>query len=72
MKRRGYRQYFFDTFDYAPPIKSARMIKALEFLNSMGKMIALAPPGFYCILMQKYTLDPSFLWLSERYDAFAI
>lgn len=72
MKRRGYQQYFFETFQYAPPVKSESMIKRLEFLNQMGKMIALTPSGFYCILMQKYTLDPNLLWINERRDAFAI
>ncbi len=52
--RRGYRQCYFESFYYIPPVREAESINRLAFLNEMGKMISLNPAGFYCLIMQKY------------------
>lgn len=51
--RRGYRQCSFDSFYYIPPVAREEWIKRLAFLNEMGKMFAVTPAGFYCLIMQK-------------------
>ena len=51
---RGYRICAYTNIFYIPPIRSSYLIKKLEFLNEMGKMIWPFPAGFYCIIAQKY------------------
>ena len=52
--RRGYRQCLFESFYYLPPLRGAEWLTRLAFLNEMGKIIAVSPAGFYCLIMQKY------------------
>lgn len=61
MMHRGYRQCFFDSFYYIPPVSSPYLIDKCEFLNEMGKMIWPFPAGFYCLIMQKYQYVSPFL-----------
>jgi hypothetical protein len=56
--RRGYRQCRLESFYYIPPLYNNAWIKRLAFLNEMGKMLALTPAGFYCLIMQKYQVCP--------------
>jgi len=51
---RGYRICAYTNIFYIPPVTSPYLIKKLEFLNEMGKMIWPFPAGFYCIIAQKY------------------
>ena len=51
---RGYRICAYTNIFYIPPVRSPYLIKKLEFLNEMGKMIWPFPAGFYCIIVQKY------------------
>ena len=53
MLDRGYQQRMLSRFYYIPPLLSESLIRNLEFLNVMGKMIWPTPPGFYCMIFQK-------------------
>ena len=74
MHQRGYRQCLLNNFYYLPPIHNEYVIKKLEFINQMGKMIWPFPSGFYCQIFQKYHEDKSgvfssahnFLGLNEK------
>lgn len=54
MLLRGFRQCAFTSFYYIPPVKNESLIKKLEFLNEMGKMVWPFPAGFYCFIVQKF------------------
>lgn len=54
MLLRGYVQCALSGFYYIPPVESGFLIKKLEFLNVMGKMVSPFPAGFYCFIVQKY------------------
>jgi len=54
MSERGYRQCSLSNFYYIPPVKNKYLIRSLEFLNVMGKMIWPFPPAFYCLVFQKH------------------
>ncbi|KTC65886.1 methyl-transferase [Legionella adelaidensis] len=62
---RGYRQCFYSSFYYIPPVKSKSHIHKLEFINEMGKMIWPFPAGFYCLVLQKYQPHAPDLALEE-------
>ncbi len=64
LEARGYQLKSLETCYYVPPFRSERLIKQCLFLNEMGKMMALFPAGFYCLIMQKYT--PSMLDVAQR------
>ncbi len=51
---RGYRQCFHSSFYYIPPTVYEYLIRNLEFLNEVGKMVSPYPSGFYCFIAQKY------------------
>lgn len=57
MINRGYTQCLLKSFYYIPPVTHKKVIKRLEFLNEMGKMIWPFPAGFYCFIVQKYQSD---------------
>ena len=62
MFHRGYRQCALSSFYYIPPFSSDSLIRKLEFLNEMGKMVWPFPAGFYCFIVQKYQhCSPSLL-----------
>lgn len=54
MLERGYRQCFYSSFHYLPPVTQKTLIEKLSFINQMGKMIWPFPAGFYCLIVQKY------------------
>lgn len=53
---RGYRQCILSAFYYIPPVQNQKILHDLEFLNEMGKMLWLYPPGFYCLIVQKHEI----------------
>ena len=62
MLHRGYTQCALTSFYYIPPVTNEFLIRKLEFLNEMGKMVWPFPAGFYCLIMQKYQpCSPSLL-----------
>lgn len=58
LSARNYAQCLHTTFYHIPPVSQLKVIRKLEFLNEVGKMIYLFPPGFYCLVMQKYQNCP--------------
>lgn len=54
MSTRAYIQCHLSTFYHIPPLRSAKWINRLEFLNQCGKMLSIYPAGFYCLIFQKY------------------
>lgn len=63
MLQRGYRLCALTSFYYIPPVTSSFLIRKLEFLNEMGKMVWPFPAGFYCFIAQKYQhCSPSLLF----------
>lgn len=64
MTERGYQQCALSSFYYIPPVTNYYLVRGLEFLNVMGKMIWPFPPGFYCLVFQKKQLCPS-SWLLD-------
>lgn len=63
---RGYRQCFLNSFFYIPPVTGVKMLRRLEFLNEMGKMVWTYPAGFYCFIVQKR--DPCAPFLQDEQD----
>ncbi|MDP3269101.1 MAG: methyltransferase domain-containing protein [Legionella sp.] len=60
--QRGYRQCTLNNFCYIPPIQNKSLIKKLNFVNEVGKMLWPFPSGFYCYIAQKYQyITPSFI-----------
>jgi len=53
MLARGYQLVSLSDFYYIPPIRSARWLKRLDFLEATGKLSGIIPSGFYCLIMQK-------------------
>ena len=63
MLLRGYRQCVLSSFYYIPPFSGESLIRKLEFLNEMGKMVWPFPAAFYCLIVQKYQQCPPSLLL---------
>lgn len=60
MMQRGYTQCALTSFYYIPPVSNKALIRNLEFLNEVGKMIWPFPAGLYCYIGQKYqAISPS-------------
>ena len=62
MMHRGYHHCYCHEFYYIPPVREARMIYHLDFLNQVGKMLSPMPSAFYCLVMQKQVenyIDPT-------------
>lgn len=55
---RGYQQRWFDAFYDVPPFRRETWIKNSAFLNEVGKIVTIIPPGFYLLVMQKYQAHP--------------
>lgn len=72
MLHRGYRQCFFDSFYYIPPVSSEYLIEKSEFLNEMGKMIWPYPAGFYCLVMQKHQYVSPFIPCKQTNEALVL
>lgn len=58
MSSRAYIQCHLSTFYHIPPVRTAKWIHRFEFLNLSGRMLALYPAGFYCLIFQKYPETP--------------
>lgn len=69
MMHRGYRQCFFDSFYYIPPVSREYLIDKFEFFNEMGKMIWPFPAGFYCLIMQKFQYISPFMTSKEAEES---
>lgn len=54
MLYRGYMQCYLSSFYFIPPVKNKNLIRKLEILNEVGKMISPMPAGFYCFVVQKH------------------
>lgn len=69
LQSHGYAQIAFESFYYIPPFKRDALIRKLGFLNEMGKMMSLFPPGFYLLIMQKHQVCPTKLMERAREDS---
>lgn len=67
--QRGYVQCSLRSFYYIPAVKHEIIIKKLEFLNQMGKMIWPYPPSFYCLIAQKYEHGLNYLIKDSLFSA---
>lgn len=54
MQHRGYVQCHLSCFYYLPPFKNKLILNNLAIFNGLGKLLSPIPPGFYCLVMQKY------------------
>lgn len=65
MSHRSYIQCSLSSFYFIPPVKTSNWLQRLEILNELGKLISPCPPGFYCLVMQKYQENYPNLLISE-------
>ena len=53
MAHRGYSHCYCNEFYFIPPVEQLSSIRALSFLNQVGKMVSPLPSAFYCLVMRK-------------------